>query len=56
MAIVTEEAVAELPEPVGRCLRRSGAVGRPVPNEVTVLQDGQIRTSAESKMKSGNTA
>lgn len=49
MAIVTEAAVAELPEPVGRCLHRSGVVGRPVPNEVTVLQDGQIRTSAESK-------
>ena len=49
MAIVTEEALSELPEPVQRCLRRSGVVGQPVPRAANLSQVGQIRTSAEAK-------
>lgn len=49
MTLVTDEAVAQLPLPVRRCVHRSGVVGQPVPRAVTVLQDGQIRTSADAK-------
>ena len=49
MAVVTEEALSKLPEPVARCLRRCGVVGLPIPQAVTVRQVGQIRTSAEAK-------
>lgn len=49
MAIVTEDALSELPEPVQRCLRRTGVVGQRVPQAVTLSQDGQIRASTEAK-------
>jgi hypothetical protein len=49
MPEVTEELIADLPEPVQRSLRRSGVVGRRIPDVVTVWQEGRIRTSPERR-------
>ncbi len=40
---VTEEALAGLPEPVGRWLRWSGVVGRKRPSTVRLRQSGELR-------------
>jgi len=45
--LVTPEMVADLPEPVGRSLHRSGVIGSDVPATVTLRQKGQIRTGAD---------
>lgn len=42
MSIVTDEAVAALPAPVRRCLRRSGVLGSEVPTSVTLHQRGEL--------------
>ena len=42
MAIVEQARVAELPAPVRRSLRRSGAIGQPVPETVVLAQRGEI--------------
>lgn len=42
MPTVTDEAVAALPVPVRRSLRRSGVVGAEVPTSVTLHQRGEI--------------
>jgi len=46
---VTEELVGQLPAPVERSLRRSGAVGSVVPEGAVVHQFGRIRTSETSR-------
>ena len=49
MPVVLEEAVAELPAPVRRCIRRSGVVGRETPTVATVWQEGRLRQGRESR-------
>lgn len=39
---ITDEALGHLPPPVQRSLRRSGVIGRPVPDEVSLRQEGEI--------------
>ena len=41
--VVTEEMLAELPEPVRRYLRYTGVVGKPFPGTVQLRQKGQMR-------------
>jgi hypothetical protein len=41
--VVTEEMLAELPEPVRRYLRHAGVVGRPFPSTVRLRQEGRMR-------------
>ena len=41
--VVTEEMLADLPEPVRRYLRYTGVVGRPVPGIVRLRQQGTMR-------------
>jgi hypothetical protein len=41
--VVTEEMLAGLPEPVGRYLRYTGVVGRPVPGTIRLHQEGRMR-------------
>jgi len=41
--VVTEEMLADLPEPVRRHLRYTGVVGRPFPATIRLRQRGQIR-------------
>lgn len=43
--LVTEGSIADLPPPVQRCLRLSGAVGTPVPKSVVARLDGRLRSS-----------
>jgi hypothetical protein len=43
--IISEASIQKLPPPVARSLRRSGAVGQPVPNRVRLSQRGQILLS-----------
>jgi len=40
--IIDEAAMAELPPPVARCLRRSGVLGQTVPARVRLHQRGDI--------------
>ena len=41
--VVTEEMLADLPEPVRRYLRYTGVVGRPIPGTVRLRQKGTMR-------------
>jgi hypothetical protein len=41
--VVTEEMLADLPEPVRRYLRYTGVVGKPFPGTIRLRQKGQIR-------------
>lgn len=41
--VVTEEMLAELPEPVRRYLRYAGVVGRPFPGTIRLHQKGRLR-------------
>jgi hypothetical protein len=41
--VITEEMLADLPEPVRRYLRYTGVVGRPVPGMVRLRQQGAMR-------------
>jgi hypothetical protein len=41
--VVTEEMLADLPEPVRRYLRYTGIAGRPVPGTIQLRQEGQMR-------------
>ena len=41
--VVTEEMLADLPEPVRRYLRYTGVVGKPFPGSVRLRQRGQMR-------------
>lgn len=45
MSVLTPDAIADLPAPVKRSLRRSGLVDRLIPTAVEVRQKGAIRTS-----------
>ena len=47
--LITEEAIAELPEPAQRYLRNAGIVGKPIPRLVRVTQKGRIRGSADAQ-------
>ena len=49
MTTLDTEMIADLPEPVRRSLRRSGAVGREIPQAVTVRQQGRIRPNPASR-------
>ncbi len=49
MTVLREDAIAPLPDPVQRCLRRTGVIGKPIPSAVTVVQRGQIRTAPTSR-------
>ena len=40
---VTEEMLADLPEPVRRYLRYAGVVGRPFPGTIPLRQKGRMR-------------
>jgi hypothetical protein len=40
--VVTEEMLADLPEPVRRYLRYTGVVGRPFPGTIQLRQEGQL--------------
>jgi hypothetical protein len=44
-ALVTEAAVAALPEPAQRYLHHAGVVGQPIPRLVTLRQKGRLRAS-----------
>jgi hypothetical protein len=41
--VVTEEMLADLPEPVRRYLRYAGVIGRPFPGTIPLRQKGQLR-------------
>ena len=41
--VVTEEMLAEMPEPVRRYLRYTGVIGRPFPGTIPLRQKGQMR-------------
>jgi hypothetical protein len=41
--VVTEEMLADLPEPVRRYLRYTGVVGRPFPGTIRLRQNGRMR-------------
>ncbi len=45
--VVTEAMLSDLPEPVGRWLRRAGIVGRPQARLVRLQQSGLMRTKPE---------
>jgi len=47
--LVTHDAIAHLPEPVGRWLTVSGVVGRPVVNNVYLEQQAMMRLKPEQK-------
>ena len=49
MALVDEERIARLPEPVQRSLRWCGAIGEPIPTAVIVRQEGRIRSSRDAR-------
>jgi hypothetical protein len=40
--VITEEGISHLPSPVRRSLARSGVIGRPVPQNVSLRQRGEI--------------
>lgn len=43
--LVTEQMLADLPEPVRRYLRCTGVIGKPFPGTVWVRQKGRMRTA-----------
>lgn len=49
MTRLLEEDLADLPEPVQRSLRRTGAIGRDIPKLVTIRQQGRIRSSIATR-------
>ena len=49
MRVLSEESIAELPQPVQRSLRHSGIVGRNIPTAVRLRQEGQIRKGPDSR-------
>jgi hypothetical protein len=48
--VITEADLAEQPEPVGRWLRYSGVVGKPMPRAVRLKQQGEFRLEGRGWM------
>jgi hypothetical protein len=49
--VVTEEMLADLPEPVRRYLRCTGVVGTPVPGTIRLHQEGRMRPGPGPKLR-----